>query len=112
MTTRIRLTGSQSGFAEDKAAAKELRIQKILPALERNEDVVLDFGQITYATQSYIHALIGEALKRFRDEALERLEFKNCSPQLQSLIELVVDYSLGGFPAEVPSDKPLEKDAR
>jgi hypothetical protein len=112
MTTRIQLNGSQSGFAEDKDAAKELRIQKILPALERGDDVVLDFGQITYATQSYIHALIGEALKRFRGEALDRLEFKNCAPQLQSLIELVVDYSLGGFPDEMPSNKPLEKDAR
>jgi len=41
--------------------------------------------------------LIGELLKRYQDEALERIEFKNCSPQLKSLVSLVVDYSLGGF---------------
>lgn len=102
MTTTISLTASSSGFAEDKETAKELRITKILPAMERGDSVILDFGKVSYATQSYIHALIGEPLRRYREAALENLEFKNCSPQLRSLVELVVDYSLGGF-AEEPT---------
>ncbi len=106
MTTTISLTASSSGFAEDKEAAKDIRINKILPALHRGDPVVLDFRQVTFATQSYIHALIGEPLRRYQETALERLEFKNCSPQLKSLVRLVVDYSLGGFAEEPTSLRP------
>lgn len=106
MTTTIALTASSSGFAEDKEAAKDIRVNKILPALERGEPVVLDFGRVSYATQSFIHALIGEPLRKYQQQALEHLEFKNCSPQLKSLVELVVDYSLGGFAEEPVSHKP------
>jgi|SRR6185369_8646421 hypothetical protein len=109
MTTKIFLTGSSSGFAEDKEAAKELRVDKILPALERGDAVILDFGRVSYATQSYIHALIGEPLRRYQETALAKLEFKNCSPQLKSLVELVVDYSLGGFAEEPTSTEPRRR---
>lgn len=97
-TVRVADLAGKSGFAEDKDAAKELRIKRILPALARRDDLILDFEGINYATQSFVHALIGEALKRHGEASLDRIEFKNCSTQLQSLIELVVDYSLGGFP--------------
>ncbi len=88
---------------------------KILPSLERGERVVLDFKGVSYATQSYIHALIGEPLKKYQDKALDKLEFKNRSPQLESLVSLVVDYSLGGFSEEpssgarVPAKKKKKK---
>ena len=100
MSELIRLEPDVSGFAEDKEQAKDLRISTILPALDRGDRVVLDFGKIRYATQSYVHALIGEALGKYGEDLLERVEFKDCSPQLRSLIELVVDYSLGGFSQE------------
>jgi hypothetical protein len=38
-----------------------------------------------------------EALKRFGADVLERIEFKNCSPQVRAVVALVVDYSLRGF---------------
>ncbi len=98
MSIAIKLRPDVGGFAEDKNQAKAIRIEKILPALERKEPIVLDFNGVAYATQSYVHALIGESLKKHGEPALELFEFKNCSPQLRSLIELVVDYSLGGFP--------------
>lgn len=109
MTTTISLTASSSGFAEDKEAAKELRVTRILPALEKGDSVILDFGRVAYATQSYIHALIGEPLRKHQQKALEHLEFKNCSPQLKSLVELVVDYSLSGFSEEPISIKPRRR---
>ena len=106
MSTNILISASTSGFAEDKEAAKQLRISKILPALMNGDKVTLDFGHVNYATQSFIHALIGEPLRRYQQKALDHLEFKNCSPQLKSLVELVVDYSLGGFAEEPTSLKP------
>ena len=99
MKTKVKLTAGIAGFAEDKEYARNLRREKILPALQRGGDITLDFGLVKYATQSFVHALIGEALKKYGEAVLDRIEFQNCTPQLQSVIELVVDYSLGGFPA-------------
>jgi hypothetical protein len=94
---RIHIPSLTGGFQEDKDLARRLRTQELLPYLEAGNDVVLDFKDVSYATQSFIHALIGEALKRYDDKVLESIEFQHCSVQLQSVIELVVDYMLGGF---------------
>jgi hypothetical protein len=100
MSETLILESGVNGFAEDKDQARELRTLRLLPALARSEKVILDFTAVRYATQSFVHALIGEALQKHSD-ALEMLEFTHCTPQVRSVIELVVDYSLGGF-----SDKP------
>jgi len=97
MTVTIEVPPGQKGFAEDKDKAKEVRVTLLLPALQAGDSVILDFAHVTFATQSYVHALIGQALKQYGEAALDRIEFKNCSPQLRSIIDLVVDYSLGGF---------------
>ena len=94
---QIALSSNADGFAEDKEQARVLRVEKILPALARGEKLVFDFGLVRYATQSYVHALIGEALKKYGDRVLDDVEFKNCSKSVRSVIELVVDYSLDGF---------------
>lgn len=98
MTIRIVLKAGSNRFAEDKEVARQLRLERIMPALEKGGTVVLDFKQVSYATQSYIHALIGEALQKHGEAALGHLEFKNCTSAVRSVVELVVDYTLGGFP--------------
>jgi hypothetical protein len=97
MSVLVILEADRTGFAEDKQMARRHRVEEILPTLARGEAVVLDFSQVTYATQSFVHALIGEALQKHGEEVLTLLEFKNCTPPLRSLVELVVDYSLSGF---------------
>jgi hypothetical protein len=109
MTTRVVVKPGANRFAEDKEGARKIRLKKILPALDRGERVILDFRHASYATQSYIHALIGEALQKHRDSGLSLLEFKNCSAALKSVIELVVDYTLGGFPQESTSLKSKKR---
>jgi hypothetical protein len=89
-------------FAQDKDRARAVRQDHLLPALERGEQVVLDFKAVGFATQSFIHALIGEALQRFPQDALQRIEFRNCAQQVRDVVQLVADYSLGGF--EPPAD--------
>lgn len=86
-----------AGFAEDKDQARKIRLEMILPALEQGQAIVLDFRNVKYATQSFIHALLGDVLQRYGENVLDQVEFKNCSRQLRSVIELVVDYSLSGF---------------
>ncbi|MEP7336723.1 MAG: STAS-like domain-containing protein, partial [Acidobacteriota bacterium] len=93
----IKIPTGIDGFMEDKEAAKEFRRNQIIPALQAGETVVLDFSGVKYVTQSFIHALIHEALKRFGEEVLDRFEFRNCSKPVKTIIEMVVEYSYDGF---------------
>lgn len=98
MTEEIYIFPKIGKFAEDKDEARKIRVERILPTLEKGERIIIDFREVEFSTQSYIHALIGEALMQYHEAVLDRIEFRHCSPQLQNIIELVVNYSLGGFP--------------
>ncbi|MEP6742287.1 MAG: STAS-like domain-containing protein [bacterium] len=106
----IRIPPGVGGFVEDKDLGKNLRTEKIIPALLDGQTVVLDFSDVKYATQSFIHALVGEAFKRFGQDALDRIEFRKCSQQLKSVIELVVAYSFTNFlqNSSVKMDRAVE----
>lgn len=108
MTHSIVIEATVGDLAEDKDYARELRLNTILPLLEKDNTVVLDFRNIKYVTQSFVHALIGEALKRYGEKVLDKIEFKDCSDQVKSIIWLVVDYSLGGFTVDEESKKDHE----
>ena len=79
-------------FAENKDVARDIRIREIVPALEQNEDIVLDFARVGAATQSFVHALISEVLRKYGAEALDRISFKSCNPTVQKIISIVIDY--------------------
>lgn len=101
----VEIETTVADLAEDKDYARDLRLETILPLLEKGESVVLDFGKVKYVTQSFVHALIGEALKKYGEKVLDKFEFKNCSEQIKSIIGLVVDYSLGGFAVDETAKK-------
>lgn len=79
-------------FAENKDIASQLRDSVLLPALRKSEEVTVDFTSVDGATQSFIHALISEALREFGPDVLSHIIFKNCNRSVQGIIEIVVDY--------------------
>jgi hypothetical protein len=81
-------------FGEDKDAASQIRKEKIAPSIKRNENVTIDFEGVTLVTQSFIHALISDILRVYSENALNHLEFKNCSDVVRGIISTVVQYSL------------------
>ncbi len=85
----LRLTGQ---FAENKDVARDLRINEIFPVLKKGGDITLDFQGITGATQSFVHALISEAIRKYGDDMYDCVWFKNCSPQVQQIVNIVADY--------------------
>ena len=91
---KIKLLESVGSFAEDKDAAAKLREETILPTLKSGGTVEIDFAGITLTTQSFIHALISEALRQEGEEALELLMFRNCGDAARGIIETVVQYVL------------------
>lgn len=79
-------------FAENKDVAGELRDDAVLPALRRGEEVTLDFAGVEGATQSFIHALVSEAIREFGPDVLDHMIFKNCNDSIRGVVEIVVDY--------------------
>jgi len=83
-------------FAENKDVARDIRVREIMPALERNESIVLDFQKVGAATQSFVHALISDALRKYGGDALDKISFKSCNDTVQKIISIVVDYMQEG----------------
>jgi hypothetical protein len=88
----IKLFEQVGSFAENKDLARDIRLKKIIPALEKGEDVILDFEKIGSATQSFIHALISDLLRKYGDNVLDKISFKSCSETVRKIIIIVIDY--------------------
>jgi hypothetical protein len=87
----IKLSSFVGSFAENKDIAQSLRKDEIIPALNKKEDVVLDFGGIEATTQSFVHALISDLFRNY-DNILDKISFKNCNETVKKIIEIVIDY--------------------
>jgi hypothetical protein len=83
-------------FAENKDLARKIRIEKLNPHLEAQEEVTLDFQGIDSATQSFIHALISDLIRQYSVEVLNQINFKNCNDIVKQIIKIVVDYMQNG----------------
>ena len=88
----IKLLSKVGSFAENKDKARDIRLTEIIPSLEKNEEVVLDFGGIESATQSFIHALMSDLIRKQGIEVLDKISFKNCNETTKKIINIVVDY--------------------
>lgn len=89
----INIMNKAGSFAQNKDLARDIRLQDIMPALENNEDVMLDFHGVNGATQSFIHAMISEILRNYgMGYALEHITFKSCNADIQQIINIVLDY--------------------
>ncbi len=84
---------SQVGaIAENKDIARRIRTKQILPAIDRGEGVTLNFRSVDSATQSFIHALISDVIRKHGDEVIDQIYFKNSSETVQKIVEIVVEY--------------------
>jgi len=91
--TVINLFELAGEFAEDKDIARNIRIDKLLPALANGETVEIDFAQVGLATQSFIHALVSDVVRKEGPNVLDRIVFSNCNSSIKSLIRIVTEYS-------------------
>ncbi len=94
---RIEIRVHAGVFAENKDTARELRLKELIPSLKKNEDIVLDFEGVEAATQSFIHALISDLLRKYGSDVLDHVEFKSCNDTVKKIITIVVDYMQEGM---------------
>lgn len=92
MKTIIKLSLLTNDFAENKDVAKKIRVEQIIPALKAGNEVVLDFSGINGATQSFIHALISDSIRKLKNIALDNLVFKNANKNIREIISIVYRY--------------------
>lgn len=93
---KIGIREKAGAFAENKDVARDIRLTEIVPALEKDEDVVLDFAGVDATTQSFIHALISDLLRKYDSDVLDKIEFKSCNDTIRKIITIVVDYMQEG----------------
>lgn len=88
----ITIFNQLGSFAENKDLAQQIRVHDIMMALQKQQPIILDFKGVEGTTQSFIHALISDAIRQFGGQALELISFKNCNPVVQKIILIVCDY--------------------
>ena len=93
----IKIFDKAGPFAENKDIARDIRLQEILPALAAEEEIILDFQGVDAATQSFIHALISDVLRKYSMTVLDRISFKSCNETVCKIIMIVTDYMQEGL---------------
>ncbi|MEK7744581.1 MAG: STAS-like domain-containing protein [Elusimicrobiota bacterium] len=89
---RLEIYAHAGAFAENKDAARDLRLKEIIPALDKGEHVVLSFDRVDAVTQSFIHALISDLMRKRGPGVLDHLEFNSCNDTVRKIITIVVEY--------------------
>jgi len=92
----IKLFERVGSFAENKDIARDIRTKEIIPAIESGKRVVLDFSDIDAATQSFVHALISDLIRKYGNDVLDKIDFKSCNKNVQKIIMIVSDYMQEG----------------
>jgi len=86
----VRSTG-----VEDAREAQRFSEDQLMPRLLKRQPVALDFVGIPTCTQSYVHALLYEAL-RLAWARKTPIYVLNAQPAVKSTLELLENYALGG----------------
>lgn len=97
MRVTIKLKDIVGIFGENKDLAKRIRLETILPNIEKGNEVALDFSGMTGATQSFIHALIAEPIMTYRDKAFKNLFYIDSNADISGIITIVYRYLQESF---------------
>lgn len=88
----VKLFPKTGNFAENKDIAREIRLNDLIPVLDIGEDVTLDFSGVDAATQSFVHALISDLIRKYGNIVLDKLLFKDCNDKIKEIVNIVIDY--------------------
>ena len=88
----IKIYNLAGEFGENKDIARSIRVDTIIPNIEKKKQIILDFSKMSGATQSFIHALISDAIRKHGSEVFNLILFKNCTPAIKEVINIVAEY--------------------
>ena len=79
-------------FEEDVEAAVRVRDNQVLPSINTGKMVVLDFKEVRFATQSFVHALMYKVI-RDGQHIGATLSIANCSNSTREAVMAVAAYA-------------------
>jgi len=92
MKKTIKLKQLVGEFAENKDIAKKVRVAEIMPALSKGNEIIIDFTGVSGATQSFIHALVSDPIRKFKETTFDKLIYKNANKDIREIISIVYRY--------------------
>lgn len=78
-------------FAEDKASAVKYRNNYLMPVVERGENIVIDFSDVSSAPHSFLSALLATVIKRMGMSAYKKIKIMNADPEIRETIDYILD---------------------
>ena len=81
-----------NSFAENKDIAKKIREDELMPIMAKGEKIIINFEKIDSATQSFIHALISDVIRKNGISSIDKMYFRNCNEIVQKIITIVINY--------------------
>lgn len=81
-----------AGFEEDVEAASKCRDSVVLPSINSGKMVVLDFANVRFATQSFVHALMYKVI-RDGQQIGSTLSIANCTNSTREAVMAVAAYA-------------------
>lgn len=61
-------------------------------SLESGHAITFDFDGVTGATQSFVHALVSDALRKYPSVVYDNVFYKNANEEVQKIITIVYRY--------------------
>jgi hypothetical protein len=71
--------------------AIKIREDKLLPAIEENTSITLDFEEIISAPHSLLNALLATPIQRLGMSAYKKIKILNASPEIRETIDFIFD---------------------
>lgn len=78
-------------YAEDKELAKKNRDKYILPALEENKTLTIDFEEIVSAPHSLLNAMLATPIERLGLAAYKKIKIINAAPEIRETLDFIFD---------------------
>lgn len=77
-------------FAENQDVARRISGSILKDAITHGERVVIDFSGVEEVTQSFVHALLSEAIRTCGKDVIGRIHFRGRGPEIRAIILAVV----------------------
>ncbi len=78
-------------YAEDKEHAKKIRDKYILPAINEDKMLTLDFEGVILATHSLLNAMLATPITRLGLSAYKKIKVINAIPEIREMIDFIFD---------------------
>lgn len=78
-------------YAEDKSIAIAIRDRRLIPGLEKGQDLLLNFDQVISAPHSFLSALLATPVRTLGMSAYKRIRVTNANPEIREMIDYNFD---------------------